>query len=77
MSLLLPNICYIASCPQALSPYHGCKSLEVRDCAVFISEVREIGTGSVFFVSLCVYENMMDTASFRVLDAYKMTVELL
>lgn len=52
VSTLLPNVCCIASRAQTLSPYHGCKSLEVRDCAVLNLEVRETGTRSVFFASL-------------------------
>lgn len=49
---MLPNVCCIASRMQALSPYQGRKSFEVRDCTLFIFEVRETGTGSVLFASL-------------------------
>lgn len=55
VSGVLPNVGHwscIASCTQVLSPYQGHKALEVRDCSLFISGVRETGTASVLFVSL-------------------------
>lgn len=55
VSVLFPNMWHwacIASCTQVLSPYHGFKFLEVRDCDVFILGVKETGTGSVLFACL-------------------------